>query len=267
MIFLLFAGAGLLFGLGSSQGAYFERKVAEDIRSKLQGEHRKVEVRSRLVGLNALVGHLKRVTITASDFSTPGLPLFTEPDHPKSGAIDELRIELLNFDLKNLHIDRLYSSIPDCRFDFGQAVFHNRIRLTRSGTGRGSVQVSERNLEYFILKKFHEIKEVHVKIGGGRVAVSGYGEFLLLSTHFAVDATLSAVGGTRVNLTDAHISFDGKAADELSSRALLSVLNPVVDFDRDLLLYGAISLDRIKLENAVLVAEGRTMIPAKPRTQ
>lgn len=253
-----------MFGLGAGEVHHFERKAAEEIASKLNGEHRRVAVRTTSVGLNALTGHFKRVLITASNFSTPGLPLFTEPNLSQSGRIDDLRIELSNFYLGNLHIERLSSSIPNCRYDFGLALSKQRIRVTRSGSGRGKVEIGERDLESFILKKFQEIKTLRVTLQDGRVRVAGHGEFLGLSADFEVVAFLRPANGSSIVLSDAAIALNGKPADELSKRALLGILNPVVDFNRDLSLYGAILVDKITLANGTLRAEGVTRIPNNP---
>ena len=267
VILWLLAGLGLLFGLGSAETKHFEDLAARDIRAKLQGPHAHVQVQTRAEGFNAVTGHLKRVTISASDFSTDGLPLFTEPHLSRAGKIDDLRIELKDFKLGALQIQNLESAIPDCRYDFGLAVRKGRIRLSESGVGVGSVTITAPALEAFILHKFHEIKSVHVEIKGGSVKVSGYGEFLIIHTHFEVTAGLGAVKGTQLVLSDAVITFDGKPADEYSRKALLDVLNPVVDLDRDLKLYGAIEVSRITLEGDVLKAEGKTRIPASPESE
>ncbi len=265
MILVYFlAGLGLLFGLGSAETRHFEDLAARDIRSKLQGDHARVEVRTRAVGADAVSGHLKRVSISASDFSTEGLPLFTEPQLSRSGRIDELVISLSHFTLGKLAIESLDSSIPNCRYDFGLAAGKGKIRLSESGAGSGSVVVTAPALEAFILHKYKEIKTVQVEIAGGKVHVSGYGEFLIISTHFDVVASLSAPNGTQLLLTNAAITFDGKPADELSRKALLDTLNPVVDLNKDLKLYDAIHVSDITLERGLLRASGPTRIPERP---
>jgi len=255
------AGLGLLFGIGGLGMSSFEHRAAADIRHSLSGSHVQVHIETRAVGMNALGGHLKRVTIDASNFSTAGLPLFTEPQLPKDGKIDELRIVLHNFDLKGLHIQELDSNIPDCRFDFGLATSKNRIRLSQSGVGEGSVVIAQSDLEAFILAKYKSIKTVHVAIGDGKVHVWGFGEFIIVRTNFDVVANLTAPTGDRLALTDAVITFDGHPADDMARKALLDTLNPVVDLDRDLGLHGAISVDKIELSKGILKAQGATRIP------
>lgn len=260
----ILAGFALLFGAGAAETRHLEQLAATDIKSKLEGPRAKVDVRTRAVGLKALSGHLKRVMISASDFTAPGLPLFTEPELSQSGRIDDLRIELRNFALGALGIAELSSSIPDCRYDLGLAINHGKIRLSKSGLGTGSVTVTAGALEPFILHKYREIKSVHVEIGNGHVRVSGYGEFLIIHTQFEVEATISPVEGTKLYLTDAQITFDGKPADPLSKKALLDTLNPVVDLNKDLRLYGAIEVEKVSLDKGVLRADGTTSIPNRP---
>lgn len=267
MIGLIFAGLGLLFGLGSAEVQSFERQAAADIKSRLQGERVEVQVHTRSVGLEGLDGRVKRVSILASHFSTEGLPLFTEPGLSRKGRIDDLRIDLDDFDLANLHVRQLRAVIPNCRYDFGLAVSKRKIRLSESGLGTGSVEIDEASLEQFILKKFHEIKRVAVHIAKGRLSVEGYGEFFIISTNFLVVARLQPVAGTKLVLADARISFDGKAADPISSKAILDTLNPVVDLNRDLKLYDAISVTSVDLEHGSLKATGFTKIPNDPATE
>jgi hypothetical protein len=261
----LLAGLGLLFGVGSAAQQEFERQAATEIRTKLSGPQAAVQVRTRAVGIHAAEGRLKRVTIFAQHFSTPGLPLFTQPELGKSGRVDELVIHLDDFLLRGLKIKTLRASIPDCRYDFGLAVRKKMIRLSQSGNGTGEVMIQDADLEPFILAKYHEIKQVQVRVQHGLVHVSGYGEFLIISTHFEVVASLESRGGTQLVLSNAQITFDGKPADPLSQKALLDTLNPVVDLNRDLSLYDAIHVRSVLLENGVITAKGDTRIPVQPR--
>ncbi|MEA2552891.1 MAG: hypothetical protein QOJ65_1067, partial [Fimbriimonadaceae bacterium] len=167
------------------------------------------------------------------------------------------------FFLAGLRIESLEAHIPDCRFDFPLATKKGKMRLSRSGTGEGSVTVLAKDLENFILKKFHEIKRVSVRLTNGRVTVEGYGEFLIVKANFTVDAQLTAATPTQLALTDARISFEGNPADELAAKTLLETLNPVVDLDKDLHLYGAIQVRQVQLDQDRLVASGNTTIPVK----
>jgi hypothetical protein len=65
-------------------------------------------------------------------------------------------------------------------------------------------------------------------------------------------------------LQDAHLTMDGGEATDAAEATLLATLNPVVDLDRDLHLYGAIDVKEILLSGDRLVASGPTKIPLKP---
>ena len=260
------AALGLLFGLGAREVKRFERLAADDIAASLSGEAKKVKVKSELNGfLGGAFGDLKRVTISARSFSTPGLPLFTEPDLALSGKVRELRIELDDFVLGNLRVEHLEATIPECRFDYNLAVRKKKIRLSRSGTGMGRVKLLEKDLEAFILKKFREIKRVTVKIEKNRAFVSGYGEFLVIHTDFDVIARLAPLDGTKLMLTDAKVFFGERLGDQAVRDIVVQTLNPVVDLDKDLNLYGAIQVEGLSLENGVLEAWGKTRIPDRPK--
>jgi hypothetical protein len=257
---------GLLFYAGASQLHAFEKHAANEIKSKLSGGHATVQVRAKLSGnLNNLFGDMSSVSIVASNYSTPGLPLFTEPERSHRGRIGMLHLDLTDFTLGALRIQSLQANIPDCRFDLPLAMRHRTIRLSQSGTGTGSVQILQADLEAFILRKYVEIKQASVKIANGRVHVDGYGEFIIVKTNFSVDAKLHIVDGSRLELTDADIRFDGQPADEAARTVLLKTLNPVVDLDRDLALHGAIQMQDLKLENGLLTATGATRIPELPK--
>lgn len=265
MIPFLLGLFGALFYFGHSEVRHFENLAANDIHERLRGQHAKVSVRTEFEGIiGGPLGDMKKVTIRASDFETPGLPLFTQPDLAKKGLIRDLRIELREFTIAGLHIQELVSDIPDCRFDYDLAIRKHKIRLSRSGIGRGEVVIRQGDLEAYILRKFGSIKKVSVTVAGGRVRVEGYGEFLILKANFLVDAKLVAVGGTKLELSDANISLDGQRADPESGRALLGLLNPVIDLAKDLRLHDAIYVDEMVLADGVIRASGSTKIPDQP---
>ncbi len=260
----ILAALGLILGIGSRATRDFERLAAEDIRSKLSGERRTVRVSTRLRSLPA---HFARVTIEAAHFSAKRLPLFTEPWRHKSGSIRELQIQLKDFSLAGLHIDSLEASIPDCNFDFQLALGHKVMRLSKSGIGKGKVEIAQRDLETYILHKYHEIKRVSVTVDKDIVWVEGYGEFLIAKTNFVVIASLDPSDGEKLMLSRAKIYFDWRRADPAGAQALLDTLNPIVDLRKDLGLYDAVSIKRIELRNGVLKAFGSTKIPIAPENE
>ncbi|MCO5295919.1 MAG: hypothetical protein M9921_03595 [Fimbriimonadaceae bacterium] len=258
-----------LFGLGYHAGKAevqrFERLAAEEIASKLDGDDRHVHVQTKLNGLiGGAMGDLKQVTIRASNFSTAELPLYTEPDRPRSGHIRELRLFLDDFRLAGLRVEHLEASIPDCRYDFGLAQRHHTVRLSQSGVGTGLVRIRAPDLEAYILRKFKEIKRVSVRIEKDKVFVEGYGEFIVVHTNFEVIATLESPDGSRLMLANAVIFFDGRRADASSGKVLLDTLNPVVDLAKDLGLADAVHVEKIRLKDGFLEASGATKIPLRP---
>lgn len=255
----------LLFGLGGGEVRRFERAAAAEIRSKLTGDAPKVGVKVELNGIASLWGDVRSATITASAFQTEGLPLFTEPERRKSGKVGTLRLRLYDFSLAGLRVESLSADIPNCRYDFGLVLSRRVFRLSRSGVGTGEVVLLEKDLEAFILKKYHEIKRVSVKIDKDKVFVDGYGEFLIAKTNFQVIASLEPVDGTKLSLTNARIYFDWRRADEPARKVLLDTLNPVVDLQRDLGLYDAVTIKGLRLRDGKLRAWGATRIPVRPQ--
>ncbi|MBX3118786.1 MAG: hypothetical protein KF784_06945 [Fimbriimonadaceae bacterium] len=265
MIPIFALGLGLLFGLGNAEVKSFERTAAQDILSRLGGPDKKVSVHTELNGIiGGPMGDIKRATITASDFTLDSLPLFTEPERSQKGVLRELNLKLNNFSLGGLRIEELEAKIPDCRYDYALAISKRQIRLSKSGEGVGVVRILEEDLEAFILHKFREIKQVSVRIRDDYAFVEGFGEFIFIKTGFFVLAKITSPDGNRLMLTNARIVFDDGPASEAAKQALLHSLNPVVDLNKDLNLFGAITVEKISLERGVLEASGRTRIPARP---
>ena len=65
-------------------------------------------------------------------------------------------------------------------------------------------------------------------------------------------------------LTNVKLYFDWNRADAFAMQAVLRILNPVVDIDKDLGLFGAIDVTPIALDKNLLTATGKTRIPVKP---
>jgi hypothetical protein len=158
----------------------------------------------------------------------------------------------------------LEASIPNCCFDYGLALKKRMMRLSRSGSGTGTVRLRDHDLAGFILKKFKEVKSVEVEVRDDKVFVKGSGDFVLVRTNFEVIATLVSPDGTTLELANARIFFDGKPADELARKALLDTLNPVVDLHADLKLFDAVKIRRISLSRGYVEASGDTKIPDSP---
>ena len=242
----------------------FERLAAGEIAGKLQYVRGPVTVNVRPNGLAGAWGDLLSATISASDFTLDTLPLFTEPERSRAGHLGLLRLRLTDFSLRKLRVAELQADIPSCRYDLGLATRQGQMRLSRSGVGRGLVRVRESDLADYLVAKFHEIKRCTVRVDRGVVWVEGYGEFIVFKSDFQVIARLVAVDGDKLALADAKVYFDWRRADKAAAEAILKTLNPVVDLNKDLGLYGAIAVDRVTLENGLLTAEGATKIPVRP---
>jgi len=266
-VILAALGISAILGGANAEIRRFENAAARDIAGRLEGEHRRVSVKTKP---NGLLGHaffdLASATIKAQDFSTPGLPLFTDPEFSRRGRIGELRIELDNFEPAGLKIESLRSVIPNCRFDAGLAMRERQIRLSKSGVGQGEVKVRQEALEPFILKTVREIKQVKVKLEKGKAWIEGYGEFLVAKTEFLVVADLEIKNKTEIHLANAKVIFGWRKADEASKGVLLSLLNPVVDLRKDLGLLDAIDLESVSIANGLLTARGSTRIPVRPKS-
>ena len=257
-IFGAFAGALIFGGLTVSR---FERDAAAELRNGLGGPHPLVRVHAG-IGLESFAGRVPSITIYASKFQTDGLPFHTEPNRSKRGIIERLRIQLQDFELGGLHVESLDASIPHCRFDLGLAVAHHRFRLSRSGTGTVTVILRDGDLEPFILKKFPEVRAVHVLIQGDRASVDGFAMIGPLAAQFRADASLGVRNGTQLVLRDARVSLAGRPADPKLANALTSLFDPLIDLNKDMHLENSVNVQTIELSDHQLIGKGEVCIPA-----
>lgn len=261
---LVFAALGISHTFAGRELNVFERAAAAEILTKLQGEKPYVRVKVNPDPIGILWGAVDKATITAGDFKVDAIPLFVEPTRSKAGRCGNLTLDFQNFTVHGLRVEKLYAEIPACRYDRGLALAKKQFRLSKSGLGSGVVQVLESDLAKFILQKYHEIKQVTVKVDRGVVWVEGYGEFLIIKTNFAVIADLVPEGGSKLVLANAKVWFDWRKADQIATQTLLQTLNPVVDFDKDLGLSDAINVKKLKLENGKIEAEAAIKVPTLP---
>jgi hypothetical protein len=262
LLSLLLVGSGIFFA--DHEKARFEHKAAADILAKVVDGKGRFEVKVQPSLLGGITGELDSATISGSEFTLDELPLFTEPDRSTSGKIGDLRLRLTDFTLRRLRVAELQANIPGCRYDFGLAKGKGLIRLSRSGDGEGFVKLREKDLADYLMKKFHEIKRCTVKLDGNTVWVEGYGEFIIVNTDFAVIADLGIEDGTKLVLQNAKVYFDWLRADGPAVDGLLKTLNPVVDLKKDLGLFDAVYVEKIKIHQGILTASGRTKIPVRP---
>jgi hypothetical protein len=263
----LILGAGLLLGgFAGREVRSFERAAAADIASRLQGDSKEVKVGVELDGpFRAATGRLAVATITARNFSLESLPLFTEPERSKKGRVDVLRLRLYDFNLRGLRIQELSADINDCRYDYNLAIREKKVRLSKSGFGPGYARVDAKALEDFILHKYSEIKSIKVQLKKYKVFVEGTGDFLLFKSNFYVIADLVPRNGTELWLENTIVFMDGVRVRDGSERALLQALNPVIDENKDLKLYGALRMERVAIHDGYLELFGTATIPELPK--
>jgi hypothetical protein len=261
----LFAAFGIVGSVGEAELRAFEAAAAQEIASHLQVRAETVvRVQVLPAGLAETVrGAVRHVEIAAARFSVNGLPLFTESDGPKSGRIGSLAIRLEDFVLRGLPVERLTAELGPCRYDFALARRSRTLRLTESGEGPGYVRVNERGLERFILHKYRGIERVRVRLDGGRILVSGAGEFGLFRSEFLVLARIVPRNGTQLFLEDARVVLNGFRADAATTRGFLAAINPVIDENEDLGLRSAMTIERVRVENGFVELFGTARVPSR----
>lgn len=251
-----------VWGLARNEVASLERHVESDLTVQLRGDHVRVDVSSDL-GPEALWGDAHAVTLSASGFSTDRLPLQVEPWRSRTGLIRNLRIRLSDFALRGLHVQSLDAEIPGCRFDFGLALHHNQLRLSKSGQGTGTVNVNQQDLERFALAKYRFLKSAHIVLDRDKVSVDGIADIGLAKVNFFVVSHLVAIGGSRLSLRDARVLVAGQPLQGSTLAQFLSKLDPIVDLDRDLGLEGAMTVREIHIGGGSLTLKGGVVVPSE----
>ncbi len=257
-------GVAALGLIASGQVRRYERDLANDVSSRLSGPNRQVSIKTKPRGLEGyLTGDLNRVTISATKFETPELPLFTEPDREKRGRCRKLEIRLADFVLGRLHVQHLDADIPSCRYDLRFAQQKHRIRLSESGEGVGNVSLNEADLSDYAVRKYPILKQVSVRLDHGGVRIKGLVDVVVFAGQFELSGSLARNGNRGIDLVNAGMTLNGKSVDPAQLSAMLTRLNPLVDLDRDLGLHGAMDVEGVRFRRGSVEAWGKARIPSR----
>ena len=255
-----------LFGAGAARGEHelhnVERKAEASISRSLGGQGQ-IAVHITPNGPAGAWGDLEEFSVVGSHYKLDAMPLSIVKGARATGRIGNLRLRLSDFTLRSLRIAELDADIPACRFDFAKAKSQGSMDFARSGVGRGQVVINQGALADFILHKYKEIRACKVTVDRDVIIVEGRGDFVVATTDFTVISRIGCTEGTKLNLVGAHIFFGIQPADRFSSKALLKVLNPVVDLDKDLGLRDAVAVESITLRGGQVVASGRSRVPTR----
>ena len=259
-------GLAAVVGLGAGTLRKFERRAEADIAARLEGEEKRVKLRVSYPGLlSPALGEVREAKVEASNFSVVGLPFLREPWRSSRGKIERLIVDLRDFELTGLPVERLRASIPSVRFDLGHASKRGEIRISRSGRGRAEVRLKPEGIAAWIMRRTPSLRGVVGRIEDGKLGLSGRVRFAGFEVPFDV---LSDVGGEgpRLSLVKPRIQLAGIAAEGARADELVKALNPVVDADRDLALRGAVGIERVRVEDGKIVATGSVVLPEAERT-
>ncbi len=261
---LLAVGGALaaLFGLGGAALRRYERTAERDVAARLEGPRKRVRLTVRYPGvLSPASGDLLSATVAASRFSVKGLPFLREPWRTARGRIDRLVLDLRDFELSGLPVERLSGTVPRVRYDLGYAQRHGGIRISRCGTGSAEVILKPEAIARWLMRRSPGLLGVRAAIEGDLLRVSGRARFSNFEVPFDVASPL--VGdGPRLLLKRPRVLIGATEATGPAAEALAKALNPVVDADRDLGLRGAVAIRAVTVEGGLIVARGTVTIPA-----
>ena len=265
----LLAAAGAiagLFGLGASAVRRYERTAERDVAARLTGEDKRVRLTLRYPGfLSPASGDLASATVEASRFSVRGLPFLREPGRTARGRIDRLVLDLRDFELSGLAVERLSGTVPRVRYDLGYAQRHGGIRISRCGVGEAEVVLRPEAIAAWLMRRTPGLLGVRAVTQGDVLRVTGRIRFSAFEVPFDVSGPLAG-DGPKLLLTSPRILLGGTEATGANAEALARALNPVVDADRDLGLRGAVAIQTVAIEAGRVIARGTVTIPAETTT-
>lgn len=238
-------------------------RAADAIRQKLEGGKGKVEVIIKVDGLISIsTGDLQFAEIRASEFSTPGLPLFAEPDaEARSGRIGRLILRLSDFRLNGLRVEELTAVMHNSRYNFEVAMRDGAIQLLESGEGPGEVTVLFADLELFLARKFEEIETMRIAEEAGKVKLSGVLRQRGAAYRYEIFTGIGFADGTKIKLIEPQLTLDGQPADPEVQRGLLNQFSTVLDLDADLNLHGCLKIESIEVRGDRFRVLGVAKIP------
>ena len=256
----------LLIGLGgtivSREIETLEHAAETQLAARLAGQQKVVQVNARPAGFGVIWGEVSELDISAHSFEVDQIPFFAEPTYSQAGKIKKLTMNLREFNLAGLEVASLNATIPDCRYDFAAARDHKLFRLTRSGAGTGSVSVTQDALADYLVSRYKEIERATVKIEKDHAWVEGYVNLGFFKSEFAVVSKLAARNGSEIVFDNPKIYFDWIRTDEIGTRAITSFLDPIIDLNDDLGLFGAMDIQTLTLESGLLTASGTVSVPS-----
>lgn len=244
----------------------FEKRAVAQLEQQLGGGQ--VQVRIKTDGIfGGAAGQVRSLRVEASKFAIDGLPIGIEPQYPKDGRIGMLELHLTDFVLTGLPVEELRVRIPDMRFDKNLAVNRQRLRLTQSGEGEAYASITEDGLRTYLLKKFAALSEVKVTLASNHAIVEGDAVLFFGPTRFRAEGKLSPREGRYLDLMDARVDFNGIRVSDSEAQALVRLLNPVIDENRDLHLNDAVTITEVRLEKGRMIVTGRARAPAMAAEQ
>ena len=194
------------------------------------------------------------------------LPFYLYPRNGWKGHIRHLRLHFTHFSLSGLPVERFEADFPFVSYDIGHALYHDRLLLRGASAGPAEVRVNAAGLETFILTKYDKtIKEVHVTIHSGKLLILGKMNLLGSITPFTATGAMVPREGRYLDLMEPELTLNGKPATREFTDALLKLINPVLDADRDLKLNGFFTISTVELLDDSISIRGQATIPPAPR--
>lgn len=195
------------------------------------------------------------------------LPFYREPKAGWKGHTRHLRLHLTNFTLAGLPIDSMEADVPFVKFDYAEALYHDRLVIRNADAGRMEVTIGEAGLTAFISNKFKQtLSDVNIVISNNQLTLSA--NLLLLGTGTKLDASGSIAprDGRYLDLIQPEIRINGKPAQPTLLKGILSRINPILDAEKDLNVGGFFMMDRVRFQGQEVIVDGTVTLPLRSAT-
>ncbi len=237
-----------------------EHAVISDMSRTISGGELYADVKPKgLLGL--LVGQSKETIVWGKNNHADRTPFRIVRGPSIRAKVDLLKLDFTDITLRGVPVKLFHAEIPDVSLDLVRAMVDKRILIKSAGEGIARATVDQHGLEIFIAKKFPQITNPKVQLLDGRVRLQGK------LSGFGPPSDIDAIGklqideGKFANLVDTTILLNNKPVVGPFAQAMLKMVNPVIDVDKDLGLDGTFYAVSVEIANGIATVYGKVTVP------
>jgi hypothetical protein len=251
-------GLALLLGYAAHRA---EHAIVHDLRRTVHGGVLRASVRPK-GPLGLATGEFASVRVTGSGLTADDIPFRVRRGAGLRANADRLEFDFRDLTLRGTAVRRFTASFPGVSLDAGRALFDERIILRKAGEGTASAEVAPEALVVFINRKYPALTGVTLVMRPDKVSVRG--STTVLGTVQQLDATGRLVVRDErfLDLTELEVLLNGKPTTLAFAQNLARIVNPVVDFHKDLGLGDIFRAEEVVVGDGYAIVRGRARVPA-----